>query len=230
MVCIHLTFWKAFRERMKGGRVRFMLLAHGWHEKRKGSRERAKRIAMLLRVLVMLRERYYLTTTALKTPSACAWNTMYQSRDTGSFLVMVSLSPRAYDNLLVVFSRHYVVKSGPSRRGRPPRMQNKNNVLACIHFYTAAVEYRTLCELFGVPPATLSRVLTKAELALTESLMEIPDARISWPSFDEQRTRAECVSAKESLIKGCFCVADGKNYTVQVPTASDLQNAYFNGM
>ncbi|KAF4135119.1 DDE superfamily endonuclease, partial [Phytophthora infestans] len=37
------------------------------------------------------------------------------------------------------------------------------------------------------------------------------------------------VTKKEALVRGCFCVADGKNYAVQEPSASDLQNAYFNG-
>ncbi|KAG6954378.1 hypothetical protein JG687_00011846, partial [Phytophthora cactorum] len=116
------------------------------------------------------------------------------------------------------------------KRGRSPRLQNKNNVLACLlRFYTAAVEGKTLCELFGVPPATLSRVLKNAELALQGALGEVPAARIRWPSLSSQRSWAASVKRKEPLVCGCFCVADGKNYPVRAPTTSDLQNAYFSG-
>ncbi|OWZ14742.1 hypothetical protein PHMEG_00011723 [Phytophthora megakarya] len=155
---------------------------------------------------------------------------MYATQDDSAFLVTVSLPVVEYNLLLTAFSRHYIVKSGPGKRGRPTRLVNKNNVLACVlHFYTAAVEAKTLCEMFGVPPATLSRVLKLAEMALAKALLDVPAARICWPSFSDQEQWASSVQMKEPLIRGCFCVADGKNYAVHAPTASDLQNAYFNG-
>jgi hypothetical protein len=62
-----------------------------------------------------------------------------------------------------------------------------NNVLACtLHFYTAAVKSKTLCELFGVPSATLSRVRKNAEVALQRAIKEVPSARIKWPSPQQQ--------------------------------------------
>ena len=45
-------------------------------------------------------------------------------------------------------------------------------------FYTGVVEYKSLCGHFGIPPSTLSRILRKAEVALLETVKEIPDARI----------------------------------------------------
>ncbi|OWZ09763.1 hypothetical protein PHMEG_00017480 [Phytophthora megakarya] len=98
-----------------------------------------------------------------------------RTQDDSAFLVTVSLPVKEFNLLLAVFSRHYVVKSCPGKRGRPDRFVNKNNVLACIlQFYTAAMEAKTLCELFGVPPTTLSRVLKHAEGALAKSLRDIP--------------------------------------------------------
>ncbi|KAG2841871.1 hypothetical protein PC113_g18934 [Phytophthora cactorum] len=48
------------------------------------------------------------------------------------------------------------------KRGRPPKFIFKHAVLACLlHFCMAAVESKTLCELFGVPPATLSHVANR---------------------------------------------------------------------
>ncbi|EGZ11652.1 hypothetical protein PHYSODRAFT_515931, partial [Phytophthora sojae] len=94
-----------------------------------------------IRMRMLIRERNYITTAALTSNAVCAWTFMYKSRCEKSFINTVSLLPHTYGMLLEVFSRHYVVKSGPSRRGRPRRFVSKNNVLACLlHTYTAAVE------------------------------------------------------------------------------------------
>ena len=69
-----------------------------------------------------------------------------------------------------------------------------------------------------------------AERALQKALAETEDAAIRWPTFDQQAEWAQRVNNKEQLIHGCFCFADGKNYAVQEPSNSDVQNAYYNGI
>ncbi|KAE9323244.1 hypothetical protein PR003_g17017 [Phytophthora rubi] len=128
---------------------------------------------------------------------------MYVSRSEGSFINTVSTPPSAFDELLQVFSRHYVVRSGLGRRGRPPALVVKHAALACVlHSYAAAVEAKTLSELFGIPPATLSRVLHKAGIALDKALQEIPDAQARYPSKHQRRQWARRVQEKEPLLDG----------------------------
>ncbi|EGZ08178.1 hypothetical protein PHYSODRAFT_417280, partial [Phytophthora sojae] len=146
-----------------------------------------KKLMCFIRMRMMILERNYITTAALTSNAVCAWTFMYKSRCEKSFINTDSLLPHTYDMLLEVFSRHYVVKSGPSQRGRPRWFVSKNNVLACLlHMYTAAVELKTLCELFGVPPSTTSRTLCQAEVALAASLREITLAAVQWPSSQLQ--------------------------------------------
>ncbi|KAE9322141.1 hypothetical protein PF001_g4567 [Phytophthora fragariae] len=147
-----------------------------------------------------IRERYYLTMEALISPLQAAWHTMYVSRSEGSFINTVSIPPSAFDELLQVFSRHYVLL-------RP----------------------RRISELFGIPPATLSRVLHKAEIALDKALQEIPDAQVRYPSKHQQRQWARRVQEKEPLLDGVWGFVDGKNYRVQSPANADLRNAHYNG-
>ncbi|KAF0712318.1 hypothetical protein As57867_004857, partial [Aphanomyces stellatus] len=119
------------------------------------------------------------------------------------------------------------VLSGPGRRGRPPRILHKHAVLAMVlHFYTAAVEHKTLQELFGVPPTTFSRVMSNAEEALERSLRRMPDAAVRWPSVQQQQRWSELTNAKEPLVEGVFAFVDGKNYRVQAPSnaASKMRN------
>ncbi|EEY63571.1 uncharacterized protein PITG_15939 [Phytophthora infestans T30-4] len=143
-----------------------------------------KQVMLILRLRCMYSfDRNVLTVAALIDPAKSPWHTLYASRDRGSFISVVSLDHEAFDCLLQVFSVHYVVKSGVGKPGRPPKFISKHAVLACIlHFYTAAIENKTLCELFGVPQATLSRVLANAEAALCASRKVLPDASIRFPS------------------------------------------------
>ncbi|KAJ8558685.1 hypothetical protein ON010_g8765 [Phytophthora cinnamomi] len=199
------------------------------HQERHRNQNRAKKLLALMRIRITLRERNYLIANVLISPSESLWSVMYEAQDDSAFLVAVSLPVKEFNLLLAAFSRHYIVKSGPGKRGRPAQLISKNNVLACVlHFYMAAAEAKTLCKLFRVPPATLSRVLKHAEAALAKALRDLPAARICWPSFAEQQQWAASVALKEPLIRGCFCFADGKNYAVHAPTSSDLQNAYKN--
>jgi hypothetical protein len=82
---------------------------------------------------------------------------------------------------------------------------------------------------FGIPPSTLCRVLKKAEKALLNTLMKEPTASIYWPSLKKQKKWADLVNKKNNLIFGRWGFIDGKNYKVQKPSNSDLQNAMFNG-
>ncbi|ETV90193.1 hypothetical protein H310_14975 [Aphanomyces invadans] len=104
---------------------------------------------------------------------------MYAAKDEPSFLVTVSLTPDAFEDLLTQFKHSYVVLSHPFRGGRPPRIPHKHAVLAMVlHFYTAALESKTLQKLFGLSATTFSRVLHKAEEALSVALKAMKDARI----------------------------------------------------
>jgi hypothetical protein len=89
---------------------------------------------------------------------------------------------------------------------------------------------KNLCFAFGVPPATMSRMLHKAQTALLKTFRNhFPYARSKWPTKEEQEYFANLVSAQYPLIKGRWGFIDGKNYKVQKPSSADLQNAMYNG-
>ena len=183
-----------------------------------------------MRLRLVLRQHNYLTTEALINPSESAWHTLYASRSEGSFISTVSLDPESFDALLEHFDRYYIVKSGPGKRGRPPKLQSKHSVMACFCISTPLLSSRKLCascSVYLLPRSTES--CTKLKLALSECLNVMSDAAITWPTLQQQRQWAGFVQIKEPLIEGCFCVADGENYHVQQPTTAEIQNAYYNG-
>ena len=81
------------------------------------------------------------------------------------FTNLTSLDRTSFQKLLDVFKRFYDSFSWRSKNvGRPGASKTKHEVLGLIlMFYTAIIEYKSLCGHFGIPPPTLSRTLRKAE-------------------------------------------------------------------
>lgn len=204
------------------------MLAIVLHER---NRRRRRRAALLLRLRGLLRERNYVSSSSLlQDQSDAPWYVMHAARDRATFLAMVSVPPETFDVLLVYFDKHYIVKSGSGRCGRPPQIPHKHTVLVMLlHFYTNTVDQKTLADLFAISPGTVSRVLRHAEAALAASLWEIPAAGIYRPSIETQRIWAAATHTREPLVSGVFGFVDGKNLRVQQPTEADLQNAHYNG-
>ena len=80
---------------------------------------------------------------------------------------VIGLPRAAFDDLLSVFSRHYIVSSGQGKPGRLARLLHKHVFLALLlHYYAGTMKIKNVCELFGSPPSTTERVIRHAELAL----------------------------------------------------------------
>ncbi|KAG9400745.1 hypothetical protein AC1031_010184 [Aphanomyces cochlioides] len=198
---------------------------------RLAQRNRVRRLMFALRLRGMIRTRNVIQNIALvRDQEDTPWYSMYASCSEPSFIATVSLPPVDFDELLVYFDEEYIVKSRYGYSGHPPRIRFKHAVLAMVlHFYTAAVEHKTLQELFGIAPSTFCRVLKNAEAALHRALAKLRDADVRWPSKATQRLWASRTNATEPLVEGVFAFVDGKNFRVQTPSKNDLQNAQYNG-
>ncbi|KAJ3076308.1 hypothetical protein HDU98_004292, partial [Podochytrium sp. JEL0797] len=207
-----------------------VLLLHRHASRERARRKRARRIAALFVIRSRLRARNCLVSAALGDPNNGSWQAIYRSNHEGSFITATSLTQRAFEDLLAEFSKHYEVKSGPGRRGRPPKASHKSTVLGLLLcFYTGTADSQSLCMSFALPPSTFRRLLAKAEIALHHTLRNLADARIAWPSFEQQREWGDLVNMKESLLANKFGFVDGKNYDVQSPSDIDEQNCMYNG-
>jgi hypothetical protein len=197
---------------------------------RKRQKERHLKKLKLIRAKLSIRTRNYVTRQCLPPPNTIPWLKLYQDGSDENLINVISLSRAAFEVLLTAFSRHYIMSSGPGRSGRPRAIPLKSTVLGMLlQFYTAPIEYKTLSQLFAIPPATLTRTMQAAEIALQSALRELPEATIRWPTVDEQRQFAALVKDKEPLLSGRWGFVDGKNYKVQKPTSADVQNAMYNG-
>ncbi|RHY06653.1 hypothetical protein DYB36_000403 [Aphanomyces astaci] len=183
----------------------------------------------LFRARISLKERHYLTSNILVPPNASPWIVLYGKIDRSAFITTVSLPLDAFHNLLHEFSKHFTWKARTFKSGRPPKLPHRHQALALVlHYYTAACEHKTMCEMFGVPPSTFATTLRKAEVALGLALESMDHARVHYPS-KTQMEWARQVAEREPLVHGVWGFLDGKNYRVKSPSSADLQNAMFNG-
>lgn len=177
-----------------------------------------------------VRFRSYLTTNCLLNPAQSSWHHLYAHGSDINLMNVISLDRAAFEKLLETFELHYHVRSGLGKSGRPAKMIKKSTVLALLlQFYTSPVEYKSLCQMFGIPPATLCRVLLNAEIALLAALKQEPLAAVRWPTLAQQGEYGELVQAKHELVTGRWGFIDGKNYRIKKPSSTDLQNACYNG-
>ena len=206
-------------------------------EKAKKHQRKIDRIKMillhaeLLKMRMYLKPRHFLHASALfKSVREAPWYVMYRDGTDSDFISAISLTRASFENLLSNFKRYYSFNTGPSKKGRPPRVKDHHCVLSLLlHTYCSPAENKTWSEMFGIAPSTLSRTLLKAEIALLATLNSMREARIEWPSLDDQVRMALAVEAKEPIVQGRWGFIDGKNYRVQEPSNYDIQNGMYNG-
>jgi hypothetical protein len=188
-------------------------------------------ILMLMRCRYSVRERNYLHSYSLL-PSVrlSPWYVLYNNGSDEDFMAVTSLHRNGFEKLLSEFRKHYIIMTGTGRKGRPPRVRDHHCILAILlHGFCSAAESKTWHEMFGIAPATFSRLWHKGCLALMNALNALPEAAISWPTIDEQIALAAMVERKEPLIKGRWGFIDGKNYRIEQSGVALIQNATYNG-
>ena len=193
--------------------------------------ERMIAYARLLKLRMSLRSRHFLHADALLQCVVHApWYVMYRNGSDSDLISAISLSRESFEYLLSRFKLFYVFHSGPGMKGRPPRVKDHHCILSLLlHSYCSPAENKTWSEMFGISPGTLIRTLVKAEIALLSTLNSMTEARVEWPSLNDQIRMGSAVEAKEPLIKGRWGFIDGKNYGVQEPKNAMIQNGMFNG-
>ncbi|KAI9908746.1 hypothetical protein PsorP6_003483 [Peronosclerospora sorghi] len=143
---------------------------------------------------------------------------------------MMGIPRRAFDRLLAAFVPYYAIGSGEGRTGRPTRLAGHRSALAVtLQFYASTSDTKHLCSTFGCPPATLLRMLRRAEEALEVAVSNLTDDEIRWPTAREQLRWASWIAEREPIVQRKFGFIDGKNFRVQEPSCAHTQNALYNG-
>lgn len=98
-----------------------------------------------------------------------------------------------------------------------------------LHYLNSTMRQKTLCQIFGVSPASTSRTIRHTLPVLLESLRQLPCACIQWPTRETMQQWSEAVHLREPRLKGCFGFVDGVWFPIFTPAHPLEQNAYYNG-
>lgn len=184
---------------------------------------------LLLRSRQQGRTRNEIKKDCLVAPHRSSWAQLYKNGDDKAFITSMGGSRVGFNSLWREFKKHFKVKYLRGKGGRPSTVSASQAMGMLLPFYASEVELKTIALLHGVPKATASKTLLKAELAMHQSLRHVSISKIKWPTKREQCSYAARIEAKYPNIKGRFGFVDGKNFSVQKPSDVDTQNALYNG-
>jgi hypothetical protein len=115
-----------------------------------------------------------------------------------NFVALTSLSKTSFELLLRRFQANCPLFKSRNV-GRKTKFRHPHQLLGLIlQYYCDTIGSKNLCQIFGIPPATLSRYLKLGEWVLLQGLMKEPLAAIKWPTLLQQEEWARQVQQKMS--------------------------------
>ena len=175
-----------------------------------------------------LRRRHYLTRAALTEPNQSAWREIKNSKDDMAFLDTTGMTYAVFLELLKAFKKCW---DGPivQSRGRKRVLTIEDVLGLVLHYLNSCMRQKTLAEVFGIVPSSVSKYLCKGLGCLLLALETFAAAKVKWPSLSEVLEYGAMINSREPLLTHSFGFVDGLNVPVQESGDPDIQNAYYNG-
>ncbi|KAI9140558.1 hypothetical protein BKA69DRAFT_1079591 [Paraphysoderma sedebokerense] len=155
--------------------------------------------------------------------SQSPWQHLYDNGSDEELIHAIGFNRRGFELLLKPFSKYY--QSGRSLKSK----EEKHVGLAIIlTYYVWDTHHGPIGDMFCIPTWKVSQIITKTELALSKALEELPEAKIKWPDFDQQKEWAELVQSWEPVVEKTWGFIDGQTFYIHGPVGNDLKNAQKN--
>ncbi|KAF1802169.1 hypothetical protein FB192DRAFT_1471827 [Mucor lusitanicus] len=147
----------------------------------------------------------------------------------------MGLDPRCFDNLHEEFKKEYPPLL---LTGRPRALDTRMILALVLMWLHSTMKQETLCLLFGVTAASVSRSKIMGIKTLYRVFSKNKNDRrwsIRWPSDNKKRQFNEMIQANTSndfekeVTEGVFGFIDGLNLKIKHPSDPLEQNAYYNG-
>ncbi len=146
------------------------------------------------------------------------------------FLSFVGVPYRTFRSILRRFSPLYKpLPVNPTRPGRPLTILPHQALAVLMMFYCSSSDTKYLGLIHHLTTRRITFVIAKSEPLLRAVLGRYPDAKIQWPSLDDQRAAASRIVSQFPNVPGRFGFVDGKNLDVLQASDFEQQNAQYNG-
>jgi hypothetical protein len=171
-----------------------------------------------------VRRRHYLTRVSLPLHLCSAWRAVLISADQRGLLNTTGFDRTTFNHLLSLFSPLWC-----QHRQRTRQICAADALGLCLQYLNSTARAKTLCQVFSLPPATLSRHLRKSLRLLLLAVSTDHDSRVCWPSQADMQQYCQLITAYEPGLTNIFGFVDGVYFRCNDPPDHDTQNAYYNG-
>jgi hypothetical protein len=131
----------------------------------------------LLRYRESVRNRAYLTRNSLLAPDRSAWAKLWACGHDSELICTTGFDRKTFMRIAAEFVR----VQGVAATGRPRLLDHNGQLGLVLHWLNSRMTGKNLCQIFGLPPATISRYLTEGAKNLLTALRQMPAARIRFP-------------------------------------------------
>ena len=176
------------------------------------------------------RRRNYLTRPALLPHSDSAWKTLYDSYDDKAYVNTMSLDVASFHRI----HRYLVTDKFLTCSIRHNCTMTTYSILGLALLYlNSTMGQKSMCLIFGIPPAVCSRFLWRGLHALQKAFRadKIEEAKIEWPNENEMQRLGQKLVDSDHNFEGCFPFGFIDGLRLEIQDSGDLleQNAYYSG-
>lgn len=180
-------------------------------------------------------KQFYTTSASLHKPEFSAARKLIDIRSKNAYITHLGFDPNCFDDLHKDFDKEY---PSQAETGRPRALDSKMVLALVLMWLHTTMKQESLCLIFGVTPATVSRAKNlgmQTLLSVFEKKKNDPRWKISWPSTNQMETFNQMLQAnttndfERGVTEGVFGFVDGLNLRIDHPANPLEQNAYYNG-
>lgn len=178
-----------------------------------------------------LRNRHYLTRSAVGSPRESPWRTVYLKADENSFLDLTGFTRYAFNELLqVLFEEEQLELRIKRKRGRPSMILPADKLGLFLFYVGSRMQIKYLCLLFGLTPSTVSEIIRDMTQLVCEKLQSHEYSKFRLPKTrEEMNNHAELIRQREPLVTNCIGFVDGLAIPIECSGDMEEQAKYYNG-
>jgi hypothetical protein len=184
--------------------------------------------------------RAYLTRPSLPpVPRAdSAWTYLYSARLDKSFIVTMGVDVATFHLILEqgfagLWNSTPITRQDVRSHGAP-RLQKRSldapgGLGFVLHYLNSTMSLFTLQQVFALVPSVSARYLIFGLKLLLRTLLDMPEAKIAWPSEDTMAQWSAMIRVRHPPVKHAIGFVDGVHLPLECHGEELVQNAYYNG-
>ncbi|KAF7763994.1 hypothetical protein Agabi119p4_8538 [Agaricus bisporus var. burnettii] len=166
------------------------------------------------------------------------WQALYNHQNKRGFVTTMGLDPDTFQIILDSGFRDLwdstPIPRSDTNSGGIPRLSRCSLDAAgalglILHYLSSPMLEVSLCEIFALIPATVSRYIQFSLSLLLQTLRRMPQSRVCYLTGSEFQEQNDLIVVRHPRLTGAFGSMDGLNLPVQVSADEDTENATYNG-